>query len=76
MGFNDGFEGSFTMPLAHTLAPFVGLLGFGIGETSYDRSRFSEALQTQSRRQAKDQATPVPPLPLQQVVLGKGYPIF
>ena len=31
---------------------------------------------SRDRRQAKDQATPVPLLPLRQVVVGQGRPIF
>ena len=38
------------------------------GHSLQTHSRLSGYLQTQDRRQATDQATPVPPLPLQQVV--------
>src|SRR5262249_41576815 len=33
LGFNDGFEGSFAMPLAHTFAPSARPLGCGARET-------------------------------------------
>ena len=38
LGFDDGFEGSFAMPLAHTFAPSARPSGCGVRETAVKRS--------------------------------------